>query len=67
MKIGIITWFDGPNYGTNLQAIALQRYLRNCGHCVEIVNFSPPDVVQVKKTTFWQKLKYLPQRFADIY
>ena len=29
MKIGIITWFKYENYGTILQAIALQRYLRN--------------------------------------
>lgn len=39
VKIGIITWFNGSNYGTNLQAIALQRYLRNIGHEVQIVNF----------------------------
>lgn len=24
MRIGIITWFTGPNYGTNLQAIAIK-------------------------------------------
>ena len=39
MKIGIITWFTGPNYGTNLQAIALQYYLRKAGHKVEIINY----------------------------
>lgn len=39
MKIGVITWFDSSNYGTNLQAIALQRYLRNKGYNVSIVNF----------------------------
>lgn len=55
MKIGIITWFTGTNYGTNLQAIALQRYLRDLGHKVQIVNYevnNGPDV----KITFLQKL-----------
>ena len=38
-KIGIITWFTGPNYGTNLQAIALQYYLRKQGYEVNIINY----------------------------
>lgn len=28
MKIGIITWFTYENYGTKLQALALQEYLK---------------------------------------
>ncbi|WP_270529862.1 hypothetical protein [Limosilactobacillus vaginalis] len=27
-KIGVITWFDHENYGTVLQAIALQEYIK---------------------------------------
>lgn len=67
MKIGIITWFGGPNYGTNLQAIALQRYLRNCGYHVEIINFSPPEPAQKIKKTFWQRVANQPQKYADKY
>ena len=26
-KVGIVTWFSAPNYGTFLQAYALQKYL----------------------------------------
>lgn len=55
MKIGIITWFTGTNYGTNLQAIALQRYLRNLGHKVQIVNYEVNNESDVK-ITFFQKL-----------
>ena len=44
MKIGIITWFTGPNYGTNLQAIALQYYLRSRGYEVNIINYEVPPV-----------------------
>lgn len=43
MKIGIITWFNYHNYGTKLQAIALQKYLRKCGHEVMLLNFSLDD------------------------
>lgn len=55
VKIGIITWFAGTNYGTNLQAIALQRYLRNIGHDVNIVNFAV-DTSAIVQLTFFQKL-----------
>ncbi|WP_022764579.1 polysaccharide pyruvyl transferase family protein [Butyrivibrio sp. XPD2006] len=32
MKIGIVTLYAANNYGAYLQAFALQKYLRNCGH-----------------------------------
>lgn len=47
MKIGIITWFHYENYGTKLQAVALQRYLRKEGHHVELINFKLSDVLNV--------------------
>ena len=40
MKIGIITWFKYENYGTALQAIALQKYLRTRGFDVELINYT---------------------------
>lgn len=39
MRIGIITFHASFNYGSMLQAWALQTYLRNCGYDVEIVNY----------------------------
>ena len=50
MKIGIITWFKYENYGTILQAIALQRYLRNNKFEVELVNFDIDDTINLKKS-----------------
>ena len=41
MTIGIITFHAAFNYGSMLQAWALQTYLERQGHCVEIVNFRP--------------------------
>ncbi|MDY5232267.1 MAG: polysaccharide pyruvyl transferase family protein [Faecalicoccus sp.] len=43
MKIGIITWFRYENYGTKLQAIALQNYLRRYGHNVQMIDFPVPS------------------------
>lgn len=40
MKIGILTFFESTNYGTVLQAYALQKYLSDCGHEVELVHIS---------------------------
>ena len=57
MRIGIVTWFKGPNYGTVLQAIALQWYLKKQGHEVFIINYSDeliawkPEPVKRKITT----------------
>lgn len=41
MKICIVTWFSSPNYGTFLQAFALQRFLEKNNYHNEIVNFKP--------------------------
>ena len=39
MKIGIITFHWPENYGAVLQAYALQSYLTNLGHDVQIINY----------------------------
>lgn len=43
MKIGVITWFKYENYGTVLQAVALQKYLRSIGADTELVNYKLDD------------------------
>ena len=40
MKIGIVTWFHYINYGTVLQAYALQQFEKEGYNCV-IVNYIP--------------------------
>lgn len=44
MRIGISTWFHYENYGTILQAVALQQYLRDLGHEVFLLNYIPTPV-----------------------
>ena len=51
MKVGILTFHWATNYGAVLQCYALQEYLRNEGHEVEIINYKP------RKFDFW--FKYL--------
>ena len=41
MKIGILTFHRGNNYGGILQCYALQQVLKSLGHSVEIVNYNP--------------------------
>ncbi len=39
MRIGIVTWFESLNFGTNLQAYALFHYLEQQGHKVKFIRF----------------------------
>lgn len=65
MKIGIITWFTGSNYGTNLQAIALQYYLRKQGYEVEIVNCEVESKYAKNRRTFLEKVAFQPEKYAE--
>ena len=39
MKIGVVTFFDNGNYGSELQAFALSNYLTQLGHVVWMCRF----------------------------
>jgi len=39
MKVGILTFHDGPNHGAFLQAWATFRSLADAGHDVEVINY----------------------------
>lgn len=41
MKIGILTFHWGTNYGGVLQSFALQTFLKNKGFDVEVINYAP--------------------------
>lgn len=45
MKIGVITYFGGTNYGTALQAFALCSFLRASGHDAEIVRYYDDSLI----------------------
>ena len=48
MKIVILTWLYNGNYGTLLQAYALQRFLKREGYDVSNINYKPSTVEKVK-------------------
>ncbi len=50
MKIGILTWHYYPNFGSSLQAFALQESIKKLGHTVFIINYRNPliNTVSVK-------------------
>ena len=47
-KIAILTWLHNGNYGSILQAYALQKYLRNEGYAVNNIDLNPTILEKVK-------------------
>lgn len=47
-KIAILTWLHNNNYGSVLQAYALQRYLKNEGYDVANIDLSPSVKEKIK-------------------
>lgn len=67
MKIGILTFHAAFNYGSMLQAWALQTVLTDMGHDVEIINFRSPRQKQMYRKPFATiSLKYLIGDFAKL-
>ena len=56
-KIGLITWHYYPNFGSALQAYALQKYLLNEGYNVKIIDYRNP--VFGKTNRFYDYLRCL--------
>lgn len=46
MKIGILTFHYGSNYGGVLQCYALQQILAKCGHEVQVINYVPQQPIK---------------------
>lgn len=67
MKIGILTFHFAHNYGAVLQAFALQKYLIEKGHDVEIINHVPPSMKNGYKMTMWRECISLKHPFRSIY
>lgn len=65
MKIGILTFHNAYNFGAVLQAYALQTFLEEKGHQVEIVDYRNDEVeLSYKLFRFKAMPKYNPFRFA---
>ena len=56
MKIGILTMHKVLNYGSALQAYALQHYISKLGYDAELIDYIFPNGCRKKKFSFKQKL-----------
>ena len=43
-RIGVMTFLHNENYGSTLQAWALQRTLRDMGHLAEHIDYRPSQM-----------------------
>lgn len=57
MRIGILTFHRGVNYGGILQCYALQKVLSKYGHEVEVIDYAPSSLSQLRR--MYNKLKTL--------
>ena len=65
MKIGILTYFRLANYGANLQAYSTFRFLKNNGHEVLFIDWSPEDYYKSKVESA-MKDKYKIHHFSFV-
>ena len=67
-KIGILTWHYYPNFGSALQAFALQKTIADMGFDVRIVDYENPKygkatpLVRIKRHILRLKYRMLPKR-----
>lgn len=55
MKVGILTWFFGTNYGAKLHSYALMKTVQSMGHECFIIDYRPENYL---KTNFWMSLNF---------
>ena len=65
MKVAVVTWITYNNYGTELQAFALQKYLLSLG--MESFIISDQDIVynarkRYEKRIFWKSMEHSSKR-----
>ena len=66
MRIGIITIHRLTNFGTALQAFALQRYLQKNTNCyVEIIDYVFPNAFHKNKKTIIKRIRGCARIFLD--
>ena len=51
MKIAILTWFFGNNYGARAHTYALRNTIEQMGHTCEFINFVPKDAWKINLLT----------------
>ncbi len=65
MKVGILTWYNHGNYGSALQAYALQIVLRRMGHDVEVIAYQMRWIR--RSCSFIKRIKTICKKYLSIY
>lgn len=55
MRIGILTFHAAHNYGAVLQCYALQTYLKELGHEVEVIDYRQRSLLRVYQVYDWRR------------
>ena len=64
MKIAIMTWFSNQNYGTVLQAYALQKYLNDTyGADAQLIKYYPSEKKYLQ--SFGKKAEHLLYKLRE--
>lgn len=64
-RIGQMTWYQSQNYGTVLQAFALQRKLRAFGADVQLINYNPAPWQQRNQSAFRKSRPFRAARMSQ--
>ena len=67
MKIGILTFHRTPNYGAQLQAYALRKYIESLGHEVHIIDYWPNYRNERSKFISFEEMKQMSLRAKILY
>ena len=51
MKIGILTWYFGYNYGAEAHSYALMKVLEKMGHDVRLIKYRPANSFKIDITS----------------
>lgn len=67
MKIGILTFHRTPNYGAQLQAFALRKFIESLGHEVHIIDYWPNYREERSKFISLEEMKQMSLRANVLY
>lgn len=63
-RVGIMTWHYYSNFGSALQAYALQEAIKSLGYAIEVINYR--DELYGKDSDFKRWSRYIISLFSDI-
>lgn len=63
-KVGLITFHESNNYGTNLQAFALQESIKGFGYDCEIINYNRKKLKEEVKDSKFNKVRVLVNKYG---